>query len=274
MNDYQRIQDLLICPACRGELTFGDQEITCATCKQAYPLHESIPLFALFTDTDSRKTERTGKSTSRYEQRYRDFERAQSYNQKYDRKLLKRLSTVREYMLLRRLLAHHGRCATMVEIPCGGGRISPQLVDGTDLLIQADVALGQVMYGMTRQPLKIPQIWMTASAFCMPFRDASVDAAVCIRLSHHLATREEREQLLAELLRISRRYVIMTFFDHNSVKNILRRMRHKKPKLTMSVAQVASLAKAHSARLVSCPRLSLIGSGHRYALLVKDRKAL
>jgi ubiquinone/menaquinone biosynthesis C-methylase UbiE len=124
---------------------------------------------------------------------------------------------------------------------------------------------------MTKEKLKIPQIWMTASAFKIPLRDDSVDAAVCIRLSHHLPTSKQREDLLAELLRVARRYVVMTFFDYHSIKNILRRLRHSRPKLTMTLSQVSSIAGRHGAKLAACPRLSIIGSGHRYALLVKSR---
>jgi ubiquinone/menaquinone biosynthesis C-methylase UbiE len=103
----------------------------------------------------------------------------------------------------------------------------------------------------------------------MPLRDNSVDAAVCIRLSHHLPTYKQREDLLAELLRVARSYVVMTFFDYHSIKNILRRLRNSKPKLTMTLSQVSSIAAEHDAKLVACPRLSILGSGHRYALMVK-----
>ena len=233
-------------------------------------MHENIPQFAVYESDEASSKDFTEISKNSYEQRYEDFEKARNYNLKYDRKPLKRLSTMREYQILKRLLGQQKHCATLLEIPCGGGRISPQLVNASDLLIQADVALGQILYGMTKEKLKIPQIWMTASAFRIPLQDSSVDAAVCIRLSHHLPIAKQREDLLAELLRVARRYVVMTFFDYHSIKNTLRRIRNSKPKLTMAVSQVAAVAAAHGAKLVACPRLSIIGSGHRYALLVKS----
>ena len=101
------------------------------------------------------------------------------------------------------------------------------------------------------------------------FQDNSVDAAVCIRLSQHLPAHEQREDLLAELLRVARRYVVMTFFDYHSIKNILRRLRKSYPKLTMTVSQISSIAALHGSKLTACPRLSIIGSGHRYALIAK-----
>jgi ubiquinone/menaquinone biosynthesis C-methylase UbiE len=269
MNSLAPIQRILACPACRGVLQIKPSAITCANCKRVYPVHDSIPQFAVYKNEEAVLKEAGEVSKNSYEHRYEDFERARNYNLKYDRKLLKRLSTQREYQILKHLLGPQKRCATMLEIPCGGGRISPQLADATDLLIQADLGLGQILYGMTKEKLEIPQIWMTASAFHIPIQDNSVDAVVCIRLSHHLPTSRQREDLLTELLRVARQYVVMTFFDYHSIKNILRRLRKSKPKLTMTVSQISSIAARQGAKLAACPRLSVIGSGHRYALMVK-----
>jgi len=269
MNDLQPIKNILACPVCRGDLEFNPHNIECLDCQRVYPVADGIPQFSIFNSSEAAPNDAGDELTNNYEQRYMDFEKARNYNLKYERMPLKRLSTRREYQILRRLLGQQGHCKTMLEIPCGGGRISSRLAPATDLLIEADIGLGQVLYGMSQTKLKIPQVWMTASAFHIPLRDNSVDAAVCIRLSHHLPTFKQRENLLAELLRVARRYVVMTFFDYYSIKNMLRRLRNQKPKLTMKLSQVSSGASARGAKLVACPRLSMVGSGHRYALMVK-----
>ena len=271
MNDLLPIKNILVCPACRGELKINQDDITCLKCSQVYPMHETIPQFSIFQNNEATKNEISEKLTNDYEHRYLDFEEARNYNLKYERKHLKRLSTMREYQILGRLLGQQGHCKTMLEIPCGGGRISSRLAGATDLLIEADIGVGQVLYGMSQKKLEIPQIWMTASAFRIPLKDTSVDSVICIRLSHHLVTAKEREDLLTELLRVAKRYVIMTFFDHYSIKNLLRLVRSKPPKLTMTISQITRLAAVHGATLLACPRLSVIGSGHRYALLTKNR---
>jgi hypothetical protein len=82
---------------------------------------------------------------------------------------------------------------------------------------------------------------------------------------------------VGELLRVARRFVIMTFFDFHSLKNTLRRMRRpldgKPPKMTMTIARVRELAEENGARLVEYPMLSVTSSGHRYALMVKNEVA-
>jgi uncharacterized protein YbaR (Trm112 family)/SAM-dependent methyltransferase len=269
MNDLSPISEVLACPLCRGRLNASRDALACAGCTRVYPLTEGVPQLAVFSETDPSQAGAAPASPAAYEQRYQDFERARTYNLKYDRQILKRLSTLREYQILRRLLGRRPRCRSLLEIPCGGGRVSPRLAGATELLIQADIGMGQVQYAMSRERLGVAQIWMTASAFRLPFQDAGVDAAVCIRLSHHLPTAAQREQLLVELLRVARRFVVMTFFDQNSLKNTLRRARGKRPKFTMTVSRVRELAAANGAALAACPRLSYYGSGHRYALMVK-----
>ena len=176
MNHLEQIKNILVCPACRSGLQVKQHAITCTNCKRVYPIHENIPQFAIYQNDDAALKEVAEISKNNYEQRYEDFEKARNYNLKYDREPLKRLSTIREYQILKRLLGQQKHCATMLGNPCGGGRISSQLVDATDLLIQADVGLGQILYAMTKEKFKIPQIWMTASAFRIPLQDSSVDA--------------------------------------------------------------------------------------------------
>jgi SAM-dependent methyltransferase len=237
-------------------------------------MRDGIPLLALLEENESRDGVGEGPTRESYQREYQMIEAATGYNVKYQEQLLKRWSTRREYSLIARLLSSQPRSGTLLELPCGGGRLSPAMDGFSDLMIEADVALGQVQYGRRHSEVKTPQVWMTASALRIPFRDASVDAVVCIRLCHHLPRAEEREQLVAELLRVARRFVVLTFFDYHSFKNLLRRARRpfnrKRAKYTMTVGEIGELARRHNARLEACPALAWLGSGHRYALLVKS----
>ncbi len=210
-----------------------------------------------------------------YQRNYQKDHKAAIYNIKYRDRWTKRISTWREFGLLNRMLRKQGRCKTLLDLPCGGGRLSSPMAPYTDLLIEADVALGQLRYGRVHGMVPTCQVWMTASGFHIPLRDAGVDGTVCVRLNHHLPTEAEREQLVRELLRVSKRFVIMSFFDYYSVKNTLRRLsrpfNHKSPKATMKVGELRRIARKCGARLVESPALFLIGSGHRYALIVKDK---
>jgi hypothetical protein len=72
-------------------------------------------------------------------------------------------------------------------------------------------------------------------------------------------------------MRVSERFVLMTFFDHRSLKNRLRRLEsrftHKAATFTMRVEEIEAIAASKGFSLEACPALSIVGSGHRYALL-------
>lgn len=270
----EAIADLLACPSCRAALAIGHDAVRCAGCGARYPVQEGVPLLAIRGTSETWGEPQQAEQSATYQSEYQRVENAATYNLEYRRQMLKRSSTRREYSLIGEHMRRVGRSRVMLDLPCGGGRLTPAFADFADLIIEADIALGQVLYGRTESAVITPRVWLTASAFHIPLRDDAVEGTICVRLSHHLPTAAERERLLAELLRVSQRFVIMTFFDHHSLKNVLRRLRRPfnrlPPKMTMTTARVAELARTHGARLVAAPPLSRIGSGHRYALIVKD----
>lgn len=265
----------LRCPACMGALDYSEDRLRCRECGGGFAIHEGAPLMAREGTVEGwAPGAPVGEDSTDYQKAYQELEEAEFYNTEYRDRLEKRWSTAREFQLLDRLLSSQGHSELILDLPSGGGRLSPRIAEHANLLLEADIALGQILYGQRQPALKVPQIWMTASAFHIPLADNSVDGTVCPRLCHHLPLPEERERLIEELLRVSRRFVIMTFFDHYSLKNWLRRIRapfnKKPPKLTMTVDRVRELAEASGARLEAYPMLSPTSSGHRYALMVKQ----
>ncbi len=92
----------------------------------------------------SEEAEQTSKA---YQQNYQEDQRAARYNAKYRDRWTKQISTWREFGLLARMLRKQGPCNVLLDLPCGGGRLSPPMARYTNLLIEADVALGQLHYG-------------------------------------------------------------------------------------------------------------------------------
>ncbi|MBP1699375.1 MAG: SAM-dependent methyltransferase [Deltaproteobacteria bacterium] len=274
-NDLSAIEGLLACPQCHGELRCGEDAVRCSRCHALYPIQDGIALFVQCDTIDVDHTKPADQTSEAYQQNYQKDQSAATYNAKYRDRWTKRISTRREFGLLDRMLRNQGRSKVLLDLPCGGGRLSPPMARYADLLIEADVALGQLRYGRIHGRIPTRQVWMTASGFHIPLRDSSVDGTVCVRLNHHLPTEAEREQLVRELLRVSKRFLIMSFFDYYSPKNTLRRLRrpfNRKPsKSTMKIRELQRLARDCGATLVEYPAISLIGSGHRYALMVKDK---
>jgi uncharacterized protein YbaR (Trm112 family) len=41
------LQAILVCPACKGELTFEETRIICPACAKAYPIRDGIPVMLI-----------------------------------------------------------------------------------------------------------------------------------------------------------------------------------------------------------------------------------
>ncbi len=271
MSGPSLLNEKLMCPECSGQIEVGEDAAACTACKASFKMHEGV-LMMLHVDPAEREGLET-KTREAYEARYQELQNAKRYNASYKQGFGKRWSTVREFNLLKRLLGKQPRSGLLLDLPCGGGRLTPALAPFSDTIIEADVALGQVLHSKQNPVSDTAQAWMTASALNIPLRDNSVDGSVCCRLNHHLPDANDRDQLVRELLRVSKRFVIMTYFDYYSVKNTIRRIRRpfnkKLPKMTMTHRRLTELASEQNARVIAAPWLALLSSGHRYVLMVK-----
>lgn len=212
-----------------------------------------------------------GPETSKYQGKYQSVVSAESYNVGYQRRKQKR--TQKETAILRSLLAGYAPAETVLDMPSGGGRLSPVIGEFVQAIIEMDISLGQLLYVRENSRTGVPQLCVRASGFQIPLKDGSVDGSVCIRLSHHLYSLDEKEKLLSELLRVSRRFVIFSFVDGNSLKFTLRRWRHKMAgapfkTTSITIGELKEISKRHGGDVIACPAIGPF-QAHRYALIVK-----
>jgi len=110
-----------------------------------------------------------------------------------------------------------------------------------------DLSLSQVREARQKMGSQKNIAWFTASAFLIPLRNGSLDGILCNRLTHHLPSAAEQERLIAELLRVSRRFVILSYYDHGSFKSLGRRLRGKQPGHTTKREDLRARAQRHGA---------------------------
>jgi SAM-dependent methyltransferase len=121
--------------------------------------------------------------------------------------------------LLRSVSLGPGSRLRILDAPCGTGRLENGLlafgdVTGLDVS-RAMLATDHTHRGAAR---------VCADVRRMPFADGTFDAVVCCRLLHHLPTEDVVASVLAELVRVSRDLVVVSFWDSGSLAAWRRRI--------------------------------------------------
>lgn len=258
-----RFSQALRCPLCLRGVLSDKNGWRCTECHRHFSVSDGLHDF--FVETDAT----VAPDLVPYTDKFRSDAVAQNYADNFERQSGLRARTLRELGILEDFL-DGDPCPTVLNIPCGGGRLSSPMRRPGTVLIEADTSPGQIRCNQQQFEDRAETVWMLATAFHLPFADASIDTAVCVRLSHHLSERVDRERLLAELIRVARRRVIFTFRNRISMTSLWRRLRGKPiHENVMSLDDVAHCATRHGARLVRWRSVSRFGSRHTYALLNK-----
>ncbi|MBL9078215.1 MAG: class I SAM-dependent methyltransferase [Planctomycetes bacterium] len=206
-------------------------------------------------------------------QNYNSTRGAEAYKADYRNKLHRKWSDQRERALLRAYFAELGSVDTILDLPCGHGRLSDLLKERCRHLIEADWSFTMVQLNQ-RDHGTDGRGYFRATALEIPLADRSVDVVVSFRLSHHLESQELRERHLRELFRVARKAVIVTWFSATSLKNLLRELRvklvGKKPKNVLRNARVRALAEQCGFTQRLAKPLFRIGSGHVLGLFVRS----
>ena len=206
--------------------------------------------------------------------KYASPEGAASYNVKYEEEVHKRVSNRVELRLLRRLFAHVGPRRRLLDLPSGTGRMFGEIGKAAQSTVECDYS--REMLKLCRENIAgsgVPSRFVTASCFQMPYRDGAFDCVFSARLMHHIPDRAERVRFIAEMARVSSDWVITTYFDTWSLKNILRAVRRpfnrKRPKVTFTTSEMRGIGARFGLRMEASWPLSRLASGHRYAIFRK-----
>lgn len=112
---------------------------------------------------------------------------------------------------------------TVLDLPCGTGRLAPFLAERGHTVVQADGALAMLREARARATGSAPRV--QADALWMPFVDRAVDGVVMFRFLHHLAA-DARRLAIAGACRTARRFVTVSFFHPCSAHHLRRRLHH------------------------------------------------
>lgn len=211
------------------------------------------------------------------EQRYGSPAGAAAYRTKYDGSWLRRWSGRREAGLLRWALTAAGTDGVALDAPCGAGRMTRVLLERARRVTALD--LSPAMLAEARAALAEPVadghvLLGAGSVDDLPFDAGAFDTAVCWRLLHHVTERAARVRILANLARVARRAVVVTFADAGTVKARLQRWRGRDRRcVKRSAAELADEAREAGLDLVATRRLASVFSLLAVAVLRPSHRA-
>jgi len=143
----------------------------------------------------------------------------------------------REHQVLGSLLDEMSRLERILDLPCGYGRFTEQLLPRTDCLLSFDLSQHMVLHvAQKMEELRSAVGGEAGQGFCagassvqLPLPDKSVDLSVAIRLFQHLHKAEQRVATLREFGRVSRQRVIVTFYRSGTLHQAQRLIKKVKP---------------------------------------------
>ena len=131
-----------------------------------------------------------------------------------------------EMRLVDRAFAGIPKSHRVLDIPCGGGRVTVHLARQGYTMAAAD--LSDAMLELARQHtadqgVACPVEKQDVEKLTYP--DQHFDTVVSFRLFHHFPNRAIRVRVVAELCRVARQYVALSYFSPLSVTSVKRTVR-------------------------------------------------
>jgi len=179
---------------------------------------------------DVRKGRRPQGDLDRFARRYASAADAATYrDRRFGRSRRGRRIDAAERRIIADLLARTGS-GPVLDVPCGTGRLFPVLAAAGREVVGGDAS--PEMLTLARQAAEAAGLacrLAVLDARRLPFPDGSVDLAMAVRLLHRVRTSAERVAVLAELARVSRRWVLFSFYDRRSWRGLRDRLRGRYP---------------------------------------------
>lgn len=170
----------------------------------------------------------------------------------------------KEVRALERALGRTSGVHRALDVPCGTGRITKVLLNRGLEVTGADLSLAMIAEAKKNlQAYEGRVTFFEGDATKLHFPDDTFDLVTCVRLFGHVPG-ETRIQMLRELRRVSRRWVIVNYFDWNPLIRFKRWVKRDILKTYQGVAypttQKTMLSEFEHAGL----RMDYLSFGDRY----------
>src|SRR5499427_613680 len=197
----------------------------------------------------------------------------QAYQQQRYRSLDQAWVNWREQRLLTRMLM---QCqlmnGTVLDVPCGYSRFAPLYARLGITAIGADVSYEMAHLAAANHARQGRAHWICTDVLTLPFPERMFDSVLCIRLLHHRYSDAERQRILCELARVSRHFVIISFYRPTLLHTVARHWRGARGRLAMmTLPHLRELAQASGLHIQRVHSLLRFCHAQTFVALTKTR---
>jgi ubiquinone/menaquinone biosynthesis C-methylase UbiE len=157
-----------------------------------------------------------------------------------------------EMRLIDRAFALIPKTHRVLDVPCGGGRVTTHLARHGYTMAAADLSDSMIEIArehLAKEGLACPVEKQDLERLTLP--DRAFDSVVCFRLFHHFPDVEIRRKVISELCRVAEQFVVLSYFSPRSVTSLKRRITGREAhRFATPLAEVAVYFEACGFRLV------------------------
>lgn len=131
-----------------------------------------------------------------------------------------------EMRMLDRAFAVVPKTHRVLDLPCGGGRVTVHLGKQGYNMSSAD--LSEAMLAITKENVAANGLKGTVEQQDiekLTYKDSAFDTIISFRLFHHFPNAEIRQRAVTELCRIAKHFVVISYFSPASVTSVKRKLR-------------------------------------------------
>ncbi|MFB0516523.1 MAG: class I SAM-dependent methyltransferase [Candidatus Neomarinimicrobiota bacterium] len=193
---------------------------------------------------------------------WESLEQVHQYAQKRYRHRDQRWLHRREENLIKNLFTRYHLGGSILDVPVGYGRFQELLIQYGP--VQAlDFNFNAILY--QRAKLGLARGSVTGLAEALPYRDRSFELVFSIRLLQHVHEQDQRVAILKEFKRVSRRWVVVSFYIQTPL-HILHRRLFKQPSRITMLSRRTLLGEAEMAGLQLVKMLSVVPGLHAHRI--------
>ncbi len=147
----------------------------------------------------------------------------------FDQKLINWL----EHRIIHKLLQKaHIKNGTILNVPCGFGRFTT-ILNAFNLKILFFDLHPKMVKRCSEQFEANGHAFLNGTIRSLPFKDRCFDAIMTIRFFHHYFDDNDRLLMLRELQRVSKKYVILTYYKSSLMHAIIKKLNNRGNRIVM-----------------------------------------